>query len=127
MKKVVTEKAPQPVGPYTQGMRVGNTLFCSGQAGLVPDTGQLISDDVKEQTLQTLQNLEAVLNAAGLKKNHVVKANIYLTDMNDFNLMNEVYGAFFAPHTPSRTTVAVAGLPVNAKVEIECIAEFPEE
>lgn len=123
MKKIHAEGAPRALGPYVPAIRTGNLVFCSGQTGINPATNQVDAPDIKGQTLQVLTNLKNVLAAEGLTVQSVVKCNVYLSDMANFQTMNEVYGAFFEGHTPARTTVAVAGLPLNALVEIECIAE----
>ncbi len=126
MKTIHSDRAPLALGPYVQAHQVGNLLFCSGQTGINPETNKVEAADVAGQTRQVLTNLEAVLQAAGLSLQNVVKCNVYLRTMDDFTTMNEVYGSMFAPHKPARTTVAVAGLPLDALVEIECIAEIPE-
>ena len=126
MKTIHSDRAPLALGPYVQAHQVGNLLFCSGQTGINPDTNRVEAADVAGQTRQVLTNLEAVLQAAGLSLQNVVKCNVYLRTMDDFFTMNEVYGSMFAPHKPARTTVAVAGLPLDALVEIECIAEIQE-
>ena len=126
MKTFHSENAPEALGPYVQAHQVGNLIFCSGQTGINPATNRVESSDVAGQTEQVLKNLEAVLGSAGLSLQNVVKCNVYLRTMEDFATMNEVYGRMFAPHKPARTTVAVAGLPLDALVEIECIAEVPE-
>jgi 2-iminobutanoate/2-iminopropanoate deaminase len=122
---VQTDKAPKAIGPYSQGRWAeGPFFFSAGQAGLAPDTGKLISDDVAEQAGQVMRNLGGVLEAAGLSFNNVIKTNIYLADMADFAAVNEVYASFFegAEVLPARTTIQAAGLPMGAKVEIEMIA-----
>ncbi len=121
MKAVHTTNAPAAIGPYSQAIQVGNFLYTSGQTPLRPD-GTLVEGSVTDQTEQVFKNLGAVLEAAGLTFNHVVKVNVYLTSMEFFAEMNQVYGGIFPEHKPARTTVAVAGLPLNAKVEIEMIA-----
>jgi 2-iminobutanoate/2-iminopropanoate deaminase len=126
MKVIHAENAPKALGPYCSAIRTGNLLFCSGQTGIDPSTNALASDDIEVQTMQVLANLKAVLNSQGLRPHHVVKCNVYLSDMRYFSTMNKIYGDFFEGHTPARTTVAVAGLPLNALVEIECIAEFKD-
>ncbi|MFT7269850.1 MAG: 2-iminobutanoate/2-iminopropanoate deaminase [Candidatus Endobugula sp.] len=124
MKVINAKNAPKALGPYCSAIRTGNLLFCSGQTGIDPQTNNLASAIVEGQTAQVLENLRSVLMDQGLSPGHVVKCNVYLTDMANFQKMNQVYGDFFEGHTPARTTVAVAGLPLNALVEIECIAEF---
>lgn len=110
------------VGPYSAAVDADGLLFLSGQTPLDPETGKLVAGGIREQTAQCLANLFAVLRAAGLTPDHVVKANVFLTDMNDFAAMNEVYRAQFAEPFPARTTIGVAALPLGAKVEIELVA-----
>jgi 2-iminobutanoate/2-iminopropanoate deaminase len=121
---VQTPKAPKPVAPYSQGVAFGNTLYCSGQIGLDPETGRLVSDSVAEQTRQVLQNLSAILTEAGCSRKDVIKVTVLLTNMNDFAAVNEVYADFFTAPYPARTAFAVSGLPLGALVEIEAIAHF---
>ena len=124
---VFTDKAPKAVGPYSQAIRSGNFVYTAGQAALDPTTQQLISGGITEQTRRTLENLKAVLEAAGTTLDRVVKANVYLKDMNDFAAMNAVYAEYLAPQgvvSPARTTVEDARLPKDALVEIELIAEI---
>ena len=123
---ISTDGAPAAIGPYAQGVRVGNFIFTAGQGGLDPVTGQVVSGGIKEQTERTLQNLKAVLEAGGSSLGQVVKATVFLKDMNDFAAMNVVYATFFAGDSdtlPARTTVEVARLPRNLLVEIEVVAE----
>ena len=121
MQVVSTPNAPKAIGPYSQAIVANGMVFTSGQIAL--DTnGNIVSDDVKEQTKQVLKNLSEVLKAAGSSLDKVVKATIYLSDMNDFQAVNEVYGSFFNEHKPARSTVAVKTLPLNVKVEIDFIA-----
>lgn len=116
--------APAALGPYSQAVRTGSLLFLAGQTPIDPATGKLVDGGVTEQTRQVFANLGAVLAARGLTFDDAVKCNVYLVDMADFPAMNQVYaGVFDAPY-PARTTVAVAALPVNARVEIELVAEF---
>ncbi|MDQ3132324.1 MAG: RidA family protein [Acidobacteriota bacterium] len=122
METVSTENAPGAIGPYSQAVKTGNLVFCSGQIPIDPATGNFVSDDVAEQTEQVLKNLSAVLGAAGTDLNKVVKTTVFLADMNDFAAMNEVYAKFFDANKPARATVQAARLPRDAKVEIECIA-----
>lgn len=124
MKIIHSANAPKALGPYCSAIRTGNLLFCSGQTGIEPSTNKVESTTVEGQTKQVLANLKAVLASEGLGVKDVVKCNVYLSDMKGFEAMNKVYGEFFEGHTPARTTVAVAGLPLNALVEIECIAEI---
>ncbi|PAF50742.1 deaminase [Helicobacter sp. 13S00401-1] len=120
MKKIATTKAPGAIGPYSQGMIVGDLVFTSGQIPLRPD-GSFLEGDVKEQTHQVCKNLKAVLEEAGSSLEKVVKTTVFLSDMGYFADFNEVYAEYFA-HKPGRSTVAVKSLPKDAKVEIECIA-----
>lgn len=123
MKEIIaTENAPGAIGPYSQAVKTGNMVFCSGQIPIDPKTGEFISDDVAEQTEQVLKNLGAVLAAAGTDLNNVVKTTVFLADMSDFTAMNEVYSKFFSENKPARATVQAARLPKDARVEIECIA-----
>lgn len=122
METVSTENAPGAIGPYSQAVKTGNLVFCSGQIPIDPATGNFVSDDVAEQTEQVLKNLSAVLEAAGTDLNKVVKTTVFLADMNDFAAMNEVYAKFFDTNKPARATVQAARLPRDARVEIECIA-----
>jgi 2-iminobutanoate/2-iminopropanoate deaminase len=123
MKETVsTENAPGAIGPYSQAVKANGMVFCSGQIPIDPATGEFVSDDVAEQTEQVLKNLGAVLEAAGSSFDHVVKTTVFLADMGDFAAMNEVYGRYFSDNKPARATVQAAGLPKNARVEIECIA-----
>lgn len=123
MKEIIaTENAPGAIGPYSQAVKTGNMVFCSGQIPIDPATGEFVSDDVAEQTEQVLKNLSAVLTAAGTNLNNVVKTTVFLADMNDFTAMNEVYSKFFSENKPARATVQAARLPKDARVEIECVA-----
>jgi 2-iminobutanoate/2-iminopropanoate deaminase len=123
MSEVVsTEKAPGAIGPYSQAIKANGMVFCSGQIPTDPATGNFVSDDVSEQTVQVFKNLTAVLDAAGSGLDKVVKTTVFLADMNDFAAMNEVYGRYFVENKPARATVQAARLPRDAKVEIECIA-----
>jgi 2-iminobutanoate/2-iminopropanoate deaminase len=114
----------KPIGPYSQGIRVGDLLFCSGQIGLDPRTGQLVQGIVA-QTGQAIKNLTAILNAVKLKVNDVVKTTVFLVDLSEYTLMNEEYAKFFTPPFPARTTTQVAALPRGARVEIDAIAAKP--
>ena len=121
MKVVSTNKAPQAIGPYSQAIVANGMVFTSGQIALNPQ-GEIVCDDVEGQTKQVLTNLKAVLEEAGSSLDKVVKTTIFLSDMNDFKAVNEVYATFFDSHKPARSTVAVKTLPLNVKVEIDCIA-----
>lgn len=123
MKEIIeTDRAPGAIGPYSQAIRVGNMVFCSGQIPIDVATGEFVSDDVAEQTERCLQNLQEVLKAAGTGLGGVVKTTVFLADMEDFGAMNEVYARFFSENKPARATVQAARLPKDARVEIECIA-----
>ncbi len=124
MKRLVvtTETAPKAVGPYSQAIWAGDFLFCAGQIPLDPSTGQIVVGGVVEQTKQVLQNIQKLLESQGLTLGHVVKTTVFLTDMNHFPAMNEVYAQFFASSPPARSTVQVARLPKDALVEIEAVA-----
>lgn len=121
-KPISTKEAPAAIGPYSQAMEVGNFLFCSGQIPLDPVSGNIVGEDVKTQTEQVMKNIEAVLKAGGCGFKNVVKTTIFLSDMKDFPIVNEVYGARFPEVPPARSTVAVLGLPKGVKVEIEVTA-----
>ncbi len=119
---ISTESAPGAIGPYSQAIRAGGMIFCSGQIPIDPATGEFVSEDVSEQTDQVLKNLAEVLKAAGSDLENVVKTTVFLADMGDFALMNEVYGRYFNKNKPARATVEAARLPKDARVEIDCIA-----
>lgn len=119
---IETDKAPAAVGPYSQAVTTDGYVFCSGQVALDAATGELIGGSITDQTTRAMENLSAVLAAAGTKLEHVVKTTIYLTDMSDFAEVNEAYAKFFGPKPPARATVGVAALPKGANVEIDCIA-----
>ncbi len=122
-KEVIrSDRAPLPIGPYSQAIRAGGLLFCAGQLALDPATGQFLPGDIKAQTKRVLQNLAAVLDAAGSSTDRVVKTTVFLKDMNDFGAMNEEYASVFRELPPARTTVQAARLPRDALIEIECIA-----
>jgi len=123
LEKIVAQSAPKALGPYVPAVKTGNLIFCSGQTGINPETGKVDKTCVEGQTKQVMKNLKSVLAAQGLTLQHIVKCNVYLSDMANFEKMNVVYGELLEGHTPARTTVAVSGLPLNALVEIECIAE----
>ena len=118
-----TDKAPAPIGPYSQAILAGNELFCSGQIAIDPATGELTGADAAAQAEQVLKNLGAVLEAAQMSYGNVVKTTIFLVDMSDFASVNEVYGKYFDAAKPARSTIAVAALPKGARVEIEAIAK----
>jgi 2-iminobutanoate/2-iminopropanoate deaminase len=123
---ISTDGAPAAIGPYSQGVRTGNLIFTAGQGGLDPATGQVVSGGIKEQTARAIENLKAVLEAGGSSLGQVVKANVYLKDINDFAAMNSVYSTYFSAEgdtLPARTTVEAARLPRDLLVEIELVAE----
>ena len=124
MKKIIfTENAPAPIGPYNQAVLTGNTLYTSGQIAINPTTGELITATIEVETAQVMQNMKAVLEAAGMTFENVVKTTIFIMDMNDFGKINTVYGSYFNEKTaPARETVQVACLPKNVNVEISMIA-----
>ncbi|BGE83413.1 RidA family protein [Staphylococcus croceilyticus] len=122
MKTINTNKAPEALGPYSHAMVVNNLVFTSGQIPLDTE-GNIVSDDVKEQTKQVLENLSVVLEEAGSDLESVVKATIFISDMNEFQQINEVYGSYFSEHQPARSCVEVARLPKDVKVEIEVVAK----
>ena len=123
MKKVInTTNAPAPIGPYSQAIETGNMLFVSGQIPANPVTGEIISGDIKAEAKQVMENIRAILSAAGLNFEHIVKTSIFLTDMQSFAQVNEVYGTYFTGEFPARETVQVAALPKNVNVEISVIA-----
>jgi|TARA_Y100000310_G_scaffold328369_1_gene396400 2-iminobutanoate/2-iminopropanoate deaminase len=119
---IKTDQAPAAIGPYSQGVRIGDFLFTSGQIALDPATGEMCSGEIEQETEQTLQNIEAILKAGGLSLGHVVKTTVYLADLNHFVRMNQVYEQFFSSNKPARACVQVAALPKGAKVEIDAVA-----
>src|SRR4029450_666632 len=119
---IATDRAPQAIGPYSQAVRAGTHVFCSGQIPIDPATGLIIDGDISVQTRQVLTNLSQVLAAAGASLDQVVKTTVYLADMDDFAAMNAVYGTFFSSPAPARSTVRSARLPRDARVEIDVIA-----
>ncbi len=124
MKVYFSNDAPNAIAPYSQAMKTGNLLYCSGQTPIEPESMKIEVADIEGQTQRVIQNLEAVLQQAGLTLNDIVKTNVFLADMENFSKMNDVYALCFGEHRPARSTIAVKGLPYNALVEIECIAEF---
>lgn len=122
-KKIInTPDAPAPIGPYSQAVQVDNTLFLSGQVAINPETGNLETGDIQTETNQVMQNLKAVLKSAGMDFTNVVKTTIFLSDMNLFSAVNEVYGQYFSSDFPARETVAVKTLPKSVNVEISMVA-----
>ena len=127
MKKIIsTTEAPAAIGPYSQAVRVGSMIFCAGQIPLDPKSGNIVSEDIAEQTRRVLDNVTAILKSEQLTLAHVVKTTVFLADFGDFQKMNEVYATYFKDQPPARSTVGVSTLPKNARVEIEAIA-FADE
>jgi len=124
MNKTVinTSNAPAPIGPYNQAILTGNTLYVSGQIPIDPSSGEMIVNSIEEETRMVMTNLGKILEKAGMDYNNVVKCTIFVNDMNNFALVNEVYGSFFSENPPSRETVEVSRLPKDSRVEISCIA-----
>ena len=122
---IQTNTAPAAIGPYSQAMQTGNLLFCSGQIGIDPTTGNLVAGGIAGETRQALTNLKAVLRAAGCSPSDIVKATVYVTDMNDFPVVNEIYAELLAPAKPARACVAVAALPKGGNIEVDAIALIP--
>jgi len=120
---IVTGLAPAAVGPYSQAVRVGDLVYTAGQLGILHNTGQFAGPDIESQTRQALENLKAILEAAGSCMEHVIKTTVFLTDMGEFPRMNAVYAEFFPQSPPARSTVQVAALPLGARVEIEAVAQ----
>jgi 2-iminobutanoate/2-iminopropanoate deaminase len=119
---VATDRAPAAIGPYSQGVRTGDLVFPAGQLGLVPGTKQLVGADVESQTRQALENLKAILEAAGSCLEHAVKATVFMADLGEFARMNAVYSEYFPNEPPARSTIQAAALPMGARVEIEVVA-----
>jgi len=122
MKAIHSPNAPKAVGPYVPAQDTGSLVFCSGQLPLDPASGEMITDDIRAATVRALENLQAVLAAAGLTLRHVAKTTVFLTDLNHFAAMNEVYAKFFPENPPARSTIQVAALPKGSPIEIEAIA-----
>ncbi len=124
MKKIIhTPDAPAAIGTYNQAVQSNGFIYTAGQVGIVPGTGKIIEGGIKSETFRALQNIDAILKAAGVDKSHIVKLTVFVTDLRGFNYVNESFIAFFSGiDFPARSTVEVSGLPLNAKVEIECIA-----
>jgi len=119
---ILTDKAPAPIGPYSQAVKAGNTLYVSGQIPLNPETGLIENDSIESETHRVMKNIEALLTVAGYTFHDVVKSSIFIMDMNQFGSINEVYGSYFTSNPPARETVQVACLPKNVNVEISVIA-----
>jgi 2-iminobutanoate/2-iminopropanoate deaminase len=122
LERIVTQEAPAAIGPYSQAIRAGELVFCSGQIALDPQTGELVEGGVEKQTHQVLENLAAVLAAAGSSLERAIKCTVYLADMNDFGAMNGIYANYFGDRPPARATVEVSRLPKDVAVEIDVIA-----
>src|SRR6266536_585415 len=128
MKKIIsTSEAPGAIGPYSQAVRSGRFLFCSGQIPLDPKSGQIVPGDIAIQTRRVLDNIAAILKAEGMTFDHVVKTTIFLTNLGDFQIVNEIYGSYFKQDPPARSTVQVSALPKGVNVEIEAIAVADED
>ncbi len=119
---ITTNKAPMPIGPYSQAVKKGDIIYLSGQIGINPQTNQLISDDIEEQTNQAMQNISAILSEIGLSLNNITSATIYLTNIDTFEEVNRIYSSYFDDYYPARTTLEVSRLPKGAKIEISVIA-----
>ena len=123
IKRIIqTEQAPAAIGPYSQAIRIGDFLYTSGQIALDPESGIFLSGEIEEETEQTLKNISAILQAGGVNFENVIKTTVYLSDLNDFTRMNQVYEKYFSKNKPARACVQVAALPKGAKVEIDAIA-----
>jgi 2-iminobutanoate/2-iminopropanoate deaminase len=121
-KIILTEKAPAPIGPYSQAVLVGNTLYVSGQIAIDPKNGELINENIEKETVMVLENMKNILSAAGFDMTEVVKCTIFVSDMGNFQKINAVYGEYFPQNSPARETVEVSRLPKDVNVEISCIA-----
>ena len=122
MEIIASSEAPAAIGPYSQAVRVGDFVFCSGQIGIDPVTKGLAGEDITTQCQQVFENIKAVLKASGLELKDIVKTTVFLSNMEDFPVVNDIYGLEFENHKPARSTVQVARLPMDALIEIECIA-----
>ena len=123
--EIFTNKAPKPIGPYSQGMKVGNLLFTAGQIALDPESGELKTQSIEEETHLIMNHIKVILEETGMTMINVIKCSIFLKDMQDFKVVNEVYGTYFKSNPPARETVQVAALPLNVNVEISLIAVKP--
>lgn len=122
---IFTQNAPAPIGPYSQAVRAGNTLYVSGQIAINPTSGEIETQETGEQTKLVMKNLDAILQQAGLTFNHVVKVTIFCIDLAEFKVINEIYGTYFGENPPARETVQVSALPKGARVEISVVAVYP--
>ena len=122
MERIHSDDAPKAIGPYSQAVKAGNVIYTSGQVSLDPKTGELVTGDFNAQARRVFENLKAVLRAGGADFRHVAKANVFLTDLANFQALNAIYAEYFGDHKPARTTVQVAGLPKGAALEIDLIA-----
>jgi len=124
MRKIIhTPYAPAAIGTYNQAVQVNNFIYTSGQVGIEPGSGKIVEGGIKSETFRALQNIDAILHAAGIDRSHIVKLTVFLTDLRGFNFVNESFKAFFGGiDFPARSTVEVSALPLNAKIEIECVA-----
>jgi len=126
MEFILTERAPKPIGPYSQAVRAGNFVFISGQIPIDPKTGEIVREDIKTQAKRALENIKAIVEAAGGSLKNIVKVNVYIKDIKLFGDFNAVYGEFFGEHKPARVVVEVSAIPKNALIEIEAIAYIPK-
>lgn len=122
MEEISTDKAPESIGPFSQGIQDRNTIYVSGQGPVDPETNEIVSENVQEQTIQTLVNIEAILQAAGTSLDNVIKATIYVMDMNNYGKINDIYSDYMSSPFPARTAVEVSDLPIDIEVEIDVIA-----
>jgi len=120
--RISTSLAPAAIGPYSQAVLVGDTLYCSGQIAIDPDNGSLVKGTVEQETERVLENVGGILRAAGMDFQHVVRCTVYMTDINDYATVNEVYARYFSESPPAREAVQVSGLPRGCKIEISCVA-----
>jgi len=120
--RVRTKLAPAAIGPYSQAVQVGDTLYCSGQIAIDPESGHMVVDGIESETERVLENMKGVLTAAGMTFEHVVVCRVYMTDINDYAQINEVYSRYFGENAPAREAVGVSALPRGARVEISCVA-----
>ncbi len=122
MQMIETDKAPKAIGPYSQAVKCENMLFISGQIAINPKTQEMVEGGIEEQTKQVMENIKGILEEVGINMEHIVKTTIYLKNLDDFTVVNEIYGSYFEKHKPARATVEVSNLPKGALIEIEAIA-----